>query len=82
LMPEVVDLCRQHGLKRYEQGYSSPMLVDENRHFCAAILDCIHANLLVVDVSRLIPELKLLSDIMATMLTQAISAHSDAVRAA
>ena len=82
LLPEVIELSQKHGMRRFQQGYSPSMLVEENRYFCAAMLDCIHGNLLVVDVSRLIPDLKLLSDILSEMLCQAISAHSEMSRAA
>jgi hypothetical protein len=58
------------------------MLVEENRLFCSAIMDCIHENLLVVDLSQLVPDLKLLSDTLACMLREAITAHTSVARAA
>jgi len=82
LLPEMIAISRQHGIRRHEQGYSLAMLVQENRFISAAVLDCIQGNLLVADVSRLVPDVKLLSDTMANILGEAISAHSEVVRAA
>jgi len=82
LSPAMIDMSRKHGQRRYQQGYSAPLLVEVNRHICAAILDCIHANLLIVDVSRLVPELKLLSDTLGAVLCEAVSAHTELTCAA
>ena len=82
LSAEMVELSRHHGLRRHQQGYSASMLVEEHRHFCNAILDCIQENLLVVDLSLLIPDFKLLSDTLAAMLAEAIRAHTELTRAA
>jgi hypothetical protein len=75
LTPEMLDWSRQHGVYRYQQGYSAEMLVEENRIICAAVHDCVHNNLLVADVSQLIPDLKLLSANLSLMLREAIGAH-------
>jgi len=76
LLPELVKLSSQHGKARYQQGYSAPMLVEENRLLCAAILNCVEENLLIADVSNLVPDLKNLSNALASMLREAISSHS------
>jgi DNA-binding response OmpR family regulator len=76
LMPELARLSLQHGQARYQQGYSAPMLVEENRLLCNAILNCVEQNLLIADVSTLVPDLKHLSDALASMLREAISSHS------
>lgn len=75
LRPEMLELARQHGQARYRQGYSAPMLVEENRLVCAAVLDCIHQNLLATDLSQLLPEMKLLSNALFSLLREAVSAH-------
>jgi hypothetical protein len=75
LTPEMLEWSREHGRLRHQQGYSAAMLVEENRIFCAAVLDCIHNNLLIADVSQLIPDLKLLSATLSLMLREAIAAH-------
>jgi len=82
LLPEMLELSRQHGQARFAQGYSAPMLVEENRYFCNAVLDCIHDNLLVADLSQLLPDLKLLSQVLSAMLREAIAVHTSLARAA
>lgn len=82
LSPEMLELSRRHGQAREQQGYSAANLVEENRLFCSAIFDCVHNNLLVADVSQLIPDLKLLSDTLSSMLREAISACGNMVRVA
>lgn len=76
LLPDLVRLSAQHGKARYQQGYSAPMLVEENRLLCHAILTCVQENLLIADVSNLVSDLKNLSDALAAMLREAISSHS------
>jgi hypothetical protein len=49
---------------------------------CSAILDCIQQNLLTADVSNLVPDLKAIIHILASMLREAITAYSKAARAA
>ena len=82
LMPEMLEWSREHGRSRFRQGYSAEMLVEENRIVCGVMLDCVHNNLLVSDVSQLIPDLKLLSSTLSAMLREAIAAHTSIVRAA
>jgi len=82
LMPEMLELARQHGQARFRQGYSAPMLVEENRLICAAVLDCIHQNLLGTDLSQLLPELKLLSNALFSLLREAVNAHTEVAQVA
>ena len=82
LAPGLVDLSVRHGLARLQQGYSAPMLVEENRMLCSAILTCVQNNLLIADVSSLVPDLKLVTSVLASMLREAISSHSSAARVA
>lgn len=82
LSPELLEWSRQYGRLRYIQGYSADMLVEENRIVCSAIHDSVHENLLVVDLSQLIPDLKLLSLTLSLMLREAITAHTTNLRAA
>lgn len=58
------------------------MLVEENRLFFNAIHNCVQENLLIVDVSHLIPDLKNISDVLTAMLREAVAAHSSLPRAA
>lgn len=82
LSTALTELSRQHGKARFHQGYSAPMLVEENRYFADAILDCVRSNLLVADVSQLVPDLRLLYDTLSAMLREAISAHGEVAKAA
>ena len=82
LRPEMLELARQHGQARYRQGYSAPMLVDENRLICAAVLDCVHQNLLATDLSQLLPETKLLLNTLFSLLREAVNAHEALARVA
>src|SRR5262249_7408485 len=82
LSPDLIDLSVRHGCARYEQGYSAPMLVEENRILCSAILDCVQDNLLIADVSNLVPDLKVVTDVLASMLREAITSHNSLSQAA
>jgi len=82
LTSEVIEWSRTHGRLRHQQGFTAAMLVEENRIACSAILDCIHDNLLVADVSRLIPDMKVLSGTLSAMLREAIAGHAALARAA
>jgi len=82
LAPELVELSNRHGRSRYEQGYSAPMLVEENRMLCSAILDCVQRNLLCADVSNLVPDLKLVTSVLAAMLREGISSFGASSRVA
>jgi DNA-binding response OmpR family regulator len=82
LLPQLVELSIRHGRVRYEQGYSAPMLVEENRMLCSAILTCVQNNLLIADVSSLVPDLKLITNVLASMLREAITSYSSAAQVA
>ncbi|HWR16359.1 MAG TPA: response regulator [Terriglobales bacterium] len=76
LLPDLVELSAAHGQARFRQGYSAPLLVEEHRLFCNAVLECVQNNLLAVDVSSLVPDLKHLSDILASMLREAVASFT------
>lgn len=82
LTREMAEWSRQYGRMRYEQGYSPDMLVEENRIVCFAILDVVRGNLLIVDLSYLVSDLKLLSGTMSLMLREAIMSFTTEARAA
>jgi DNA-binding response OmpR family regulator len=79
---ELKELSAAHGAARHRQGYSAPLLVEENRLFSHAILNCVQENLLAVDLSHLVPDLKALSDALSSMLREAISCYSPVSSAA
>lgn len=82
LTPGLVELSVQYGRARHEQGYSAPMLVEENRMLCSAIFTCVQNNLLVADVSSLVPDLKLVTHILASMLGEAMASYGSTARVA
>lgn len=82
LSPALKEVSIAHGQARYKQGYSAPMLVEENRLFWGAILDSIQTSLLAVDLSNLVPDLKALSDALSSMLCEAVSSHNAVANAA
>lgn len=82
LTPEMAEWSREYGRTRHQQGYSPDMLVEENRVICEAILDVVRGNLLVVDLSYLVSDLKVLSGTLSLMLREAILACTTMTSAA
>ena len=80
--PEMRQACRKHGENRLRQGYSIPMLVQEGRLLQAVMHDVIQENLLSVDVSWLIPDLKQLGDSMEGGLQECIQGYLSAQKSA
>ena len=80
--PEMRQAGRKHGENRLRQGYSIPMLVQEGRLLQAVMHDVIQENLLSVDVSWLIPDLKQLGDSMEGGLQECIQGYLSAQKSA
>ncbi len=57
---------------RRQQGYSVPMTVEEARILYRVITDTLHANLLDMDVSSIIPDLYQISDSLNVMLAESL----------
>ena len=74
--------ARQHGETRLRQGYTIPMLVQESRLLQAVMHDVIQENLLHVDVSWLIPDLKQLADSLEGELQECIEGYLSAQKSA
>ena len=72
---ETDEAAREHGKGRLRQGYSIPMLVQEARLLQAVMHDFIQENLLSVDVSWLIPDLKQLGDSLEGELQECIEGY-------
>ena len=73
------DLLRgaaQHGGARWKQGYRLPLMVEDARLIDEAIYEVIQENLLCVDVSRLIPDLRVLNKSMDLQLKKSIEAFA------
>jgi ActR/RegA family two-component response regulator len=71
------DLLRgvaQHGGTRWNQGYPLPLMVEDVRLIDEAIYEVIQENLLCVDVSHLIPDLRVLNKSVDLQLKKSIEA--------
>lgn len=64
--------ARAHGKMRRQQGYSAPMIVEESRILYRVIADTLHANLLDMDISSIIPDLEQISDNLSVMLAESL----------
>jgi YesN/AraC family two-component response regulator len=72
---EAVQAALDHGRVRYEQGYTIPMMVKEARILQNVISTTVQANLLAVDLSRLIPDMIEIGESLATQLEEAIKSY-------
>jgi DNA-binding response OmpR family regulator len=68
--------AREHGRIRRKQGYSIADLVEENRVLDDSIYEFVEENLLHVDVSRLIPDLRHVNNILELQLRHAVESHT------
>ena len=67
-------VAEQHGILRYQQGYSVPMLVLESRLLQDEIAKCVRRNLLTIDMSHLISDLTNTWGTIASELQESIRA--------
>lgn len=70
-----LDAAHKHGRIRREQGYSIPMILEETRVLRQEIFEAIHADLLSVDFSRLLPDLNSVSDTLQVQLRASIESY-------
>lgn len=70
-----VDSARRHGVTRYAQGFTVPMLVQEFSILRRVIFHSIQENLLGVDVSSLIPDMVRIALSLDARLKDAIEAY-------
>ena len=66
--PEAVN----HGVVRFFQGYSAPLIVQESRLLQVSIFETIQRNLVNVDFSCILPDVMLIADEVDAQLTQCI----------
>jgi hypothetical protein len=64
--------ARVRGRTRRQQGYSVLMIVEEARVLYRVIAATLHANLLDMDVSFIIPDLEQISDNLNAMLAESL----------
>jgi DNA-binding response OmpR family regulator len=62
------------GRLRQSQGFTIPMLIENLRLLEAAAYDVIHENMLLLELSELMPDLKRLNDSIALQLRESIAA--------
>ena len=67
----------QHGKVRKRQGYSADMLVEDRRLLNSAIHNVVQENLLALNLSHVIPDLRRISDSLDMQLKAALGAYSD-----
>ncbi len=67
--------AERHGTLRYHQGYSVPMLILEAHLLQDVIAECIRDNILVIDLSSLMPEIAKISAIVIAELEESARAY-------
>jgi DNA-binding response OmpR family regulator len=72
--PQARSAAVEHGEKRRQQGYTISMLLEETRILHRVVADCMQKNLLLVDLSNLIPDLLEVHDRMHRMLQYSLQA--------
>jgi YesN/AraC family two-component response regulator len=70
---EGVTRAATHGRVRREQGYPISLVVEENRLFYKVISQTLQDNLLLIDISSIIPDLVQISDMLSDMLAHSLS---------
>jgi len=71
----VTGAAAEHGRMRYRQGYSIPLMIEDARLLQDAIYELIQDNLLALDLSRLISDLRRMDDTVDIELKEAIQAY-------
>jgi hypothetical protein len=71
----VTGAAAEHGRMRYRQGYSIPLMIEDARLLQDAIYELIQDNLLTLDLSRLISDLRRMDDTVDIELKEAIQAY-------
>jgi YesN/AraC family two-component response regulator len=66
------------GRKRYRMGYTAPLLITQMRLLQRAIFDVIHENLLSMNLSYFMLDLKRLNDILGLQLERSLQAYLEA----
>jgi len=80
--PESMKAAAQHGATRFDQGYSIPQVVQEERFLQRVISNTLQAHLLVIDISMLIPDMVAIGECLASQLEESIRAFQQKERRA
>src|SRR4051812_2542285 len=70
----LVSCAAEHGRARQAQGYTVPMLVEDTRIFDAVLHQLIESNLLSIDLSNLIPDMRKVNDSLQIHVKEALRA--------
>ena len=70
-----LDAARKHGVRRREQQCTIPMILEEGRALHFVIADYMRRNLLLVDISYLIPDLNEVSDKIHRLVQESVKAY-------
>src|SRR5215467_371161 len=65
----------QHGRVRRDQGYSVPMMIEEARIVSDVVFEIIQRNLMALDLSRLIADVRCMNDSLQAQLTASVAAY-------
>ena len=76
--PSTIDAAELRGAKRYQFGYTSPLLATHVRLMERAIYDVIHEHLLSLNLSYFMFDLKRLNDSLGVQLEHSLKAFLDA----
>ena len=69
------EAAAEHGRVRYRQGYSIPLLIEDARLLHDATYEVIEENLLALDLSHLLSDLRRMDDCVEVELREAIQAY-------
>ncbi len=75
-----LQIAAEHGRTRYEQSYSVRNLLDDRNIVYKAICDTVQANLLALDLSNLVADLKRISEGLDARLQESVDAYLEAQR--
>jgi DNA-binding response OmpR family regulator len=73
--PEAIKAAAKHGGTRFDQAYSIPQIVQEERFLQRVIANTLQAHLLVIDISMLIPDMVAIGEALASQLEESIRAY-------
>jgi DNA-binding response OmpR family regulator len=72
LQEHTIQLAAQHGSLRKKQGYSPGMLFRESRLAQAVIFQLLHEHLLELEISRVIPDMTMMSDVLEVLVARSV----------
>ncbi|PYX66240.1 MAG: hypothetical protein DMG74_05290 [Acidobacteria bacterium] len=79
---KTLQAAAEHGKTRYKQGYSIPMVVEETRCLDMVIYRVVQENLMAIDVSRLVSDLRVVNDSLQTSLKRSLRAYLEQAKKA